>query len=348
LTGFPRAAGKPLISVILAVRQVAEYLPGCLDSILGQPDLPAGIEVIAVDDASPDGCGAILDTRAAADPRLRVIRLAEQAGPGPARMRGLAEAAGAHVWFADPDDLLAEGSLAAVADRLERDRPDVLLVDYRILRAAGGSEPSPGSSLLAGAPCVVTLADRPALLTRTMTVWSKVFRRAFLTGLGVPMPPGIHEDVPVSATALLMAQRIALLDQVCYLYRRRRGSFLATAGMGHFDIFASYARVFAAVANGPADGAAGAEVRAALFGRMLEHYSSILASGLVPRSARRRFFGQMAADFRRYLPPGYRRPPGLRGLKTALICRDAYRAYALLAPVNNARVTARRVLAGTG
>ena len=94
MTGFPRAAGKPLISVILAVRQVAEYLPGCLDSILGQPDLPAGIEVIAVDDASPDGCGAILDTRAAADPRLRVIRLAEQAGPGPARMRGLAEATG--------------------------------------------------------------------------------------------------------------------------------------------------------------------------------------------------------------------------------------------------------------
>lgn len=88
-----RAAGGPLISVILAVRDVAEYLPECLDSILGQPDMPAGIEVIAVDDASPDGCGAILDARAAADPRLRVIHLADQAGPGPARMRGLAEAA---------------------------------------------------------------------------------------------------------------------------------------------------------------------------------------------------------------------------------------------------------------
>ena len=260
-------------------------------------------------------------------------------------MRGLAESAGAHVWFADPDDLLAEGSLAAVADRLERDRPDVLLVDYRIQRATGGSEPSPGAVLLAGDPGVVTLADRPALLTRTMTLWSKVFRRAFLTGLGVAMPPGIHEDVPVSATALLMAHRIVLLDQVCYLYRRRRGSFLATASMGHFDIFTSYARVFAAVAAAPPGGIAGPAVRAALFGRMLEHYSSILASGLVPRSARRRFFGRMAADFRRYQPPGYRRPPGLRGLKTALICRDAYRAYAMLAPVNNARVLARRVLA---
>ena len=350
MAGFPRADKEPLISVILAVREVAEYLPGCLDSILGQPDVPAGIEVIAVDDASPDRCGAILDARAAADPRLRVIHLAEQAGPGPARMRGLAEAAGTHVWFADPDDLLAGGSLAAVADRLERDRPDVLLVDYRIMRATGGSEPSPGAWLLAGAPGAVTLADRPALLTRTMTLWSKVFRRSFLAGLGVPMPPGIHEDVPVSATALLVAQRIALLDRVCYLYRRRRGSFLATASMAHFDIFASYARVFAAVAGPPAGDAAGTAVRAALFARMLEHYSSILASGLVPRSARRQFFARMAADVRRYRPPGIRRPPGLRGLKTALICRDSYWAYAMLAPVNRARVMAgragRRWLAG--
>ena len=75
MTGPGRAAGGPLISVVLAVRGAGEYLPGCLDSILGQPGPPAGIEVIAVDDASPDDCGAILDARAAADPRLRVVHL---------------------------------------------------------------------------------------------------------------------------------------------------------------------------------------------------------------------------------------------------------------------------------
>jgi CDP-glycerol glycerophosphotransferase len=345
VTGPARAAGEPLISVILAVHGVEAYLPGCLDSILGQPDPPAGIEVIAVDDASPDACGAILDARAAADPRVRVVHLPERSGPGPARMRGLAEATGENVWFADPDDVLTGGSLAAVAERLERDRPDVLLVDYRILRPGGSSEPSPGAGLLAGAAGVITLADRPALLGRTMTLWSKVFRRPFITGLGVAMPPGIHEDVPLSATALLKAGRIALLDRVCYLYRRRSGSFLATASMGHFGIFTAYARVFAALDDGAA---AAPAVRAAVFGRMLEHYSSILATGLVPRSARREFFGRMAADSRRYRPPGYRRPPGLRGLKVALICRDAYRAYAMLAPVNSARVIARRALAGAG
>jgi len=45
------------------------------------------------------------------------------------------------------------------------------------------------------------------LIDRTMTLWSRVFRRAFLSGLGVALPPGIHEDVPLSATALIRAAR---------------------------------------------------------------------------------------------------------------------------------------------
>jgi glycosyltransferase involved in cell wall biosynthesis len=332
---------RPLISVVLAVGMVERFLPGCLDSILGQPDPPAGVEVIAVDDASPDGCRRILDERAAADPRLRVIHLPHSAGPGPARMRGLAAATGAYVWFADPDDLLTRGSLAAVADRLCRDSPDVLLLDYRTLLPSGRTEPSPGAELLAGPGGVLTLADRPALINRTMTLWSKVFRRPFLTDLSVALPPGIHEDVPMSAAALLGAGRIALLDRACYLYRRRPGSFLTTASMDHFSIFASYAKVFALLDEG-AGAAAAPAVRAAVFGRAIEHYSSILATGLVPRRARRQFFGRMADDFRRYRPAGYRDPCGLRGLKTALIARDAYWAYAMLAPANKARVAARR------
>ncbi len=334
----------PLISVVLPVGNVAEYLPACLDSVLG-PDLPAGqagLEVIAVDDASRDGCARILDRRAGQDPRLRVIHLAENAGPGPARMRGLAEAAGTYVWFVDPDDLLADGALAAVAAGLAGGEPDVLLIDYLILGSSGHTQPSPGAALLAApsgaaAAVTLTLAERPALIDRTMTVWSKVFRREFLLGLGVCFPPGIHEDVPVSCAALVGAERIGLLDRVCYLYRRRRRSFLATTSMDHFSIFSSYEQVFARLDAG-AGPAGGTGVRAALFGRAIEHYSTVLASGLVPRGARRAFFRRMAADYRRYRPAGYRRPPGLRGMKFALIERDAYRAYLVLGPLNNARV----------
>ena len=334
----------PQISIVLPVGNVAEYLPACLDSVLG-PDLPAGqagLEVIAVDDASRDGCARILDRRAGQDPRLRVIHLAENAGPGPARMRGLAEAAGTYVWFVDPDDLLADGALAAVAAGLAGGEPDVLLIDYLILGSSGRTQPSPGAALLAApsgaaAAVTLTLVERPALIDRTMTVWSKVFRREFLLGLGVCFPPGIHEDVPVSCAALVGAERIGLLDRVCYLYRRRRRSFLATTSMDHFSIFSSYEQVFARLDAG-AGPAGGAGVRAGLFGRAIEHYSTVLANGLVPRGARRAFFHRMAADYRRYRPAGYRRPPGLRGLKFALIERDAYRAYLVLGPLNNARV----------
>ena len=57
--------GAPLISVVLPVGNVADFLPACLDSVFGEPGQPGGdLEVIAVDDASSDGCGHILDTRA--------------------------------------------------------------------------------------------------------------------------------------------------------------------------------------------------------------------------------------------------------------------------------------------
>ena len=77
---------QPSISVIIPVHAVEEYLNDCLDSVLGHAT--AGIEVIAVDDASPDRSGAILDARASQDPRLRVVHLARNAGPGNARNAG--------------------------------------------------------------------------------------------------------------------------------------------------------------------------------------------------------------------------------------------------------------------
>jgi CDP-glycerol glycerophosphotransferase len=358
------------ITVVLPVAGVEEYLDGCLDSLLGDP--LADLEVVAVDDASADRCGEILDARARQDPRLRVIHVAESAGPGPARNLGLAQATGEYVWFVDPDDLLTAGALSAVGEVLADARPDVLLVDYRSLYPSGRTEPSQGGSLRrrppgpgghapgghapgghapggteAGEPENVTLAEWPTLINRTMTSWSKVIRREFLCDLGVRFPPGVHEDVPVSCAVLLNARRIAVLDQVCYLYRRRRRSLLVTKSMGHFAIFSSYAQVFASMdekcwpQGRPPITAA---VRTAVFTRAMEHYSTVLSSGLVPRRARRSFFHRMAADFRRYRPAGYSAPPGARGMKFHLLERDAWRRYALLEPLNKARVAARRAL----
>jgi len=330
-----------LISVVIPVHGVEDYLDRCLDSVLGPGAGPADIEVIAIDDASPDRSGAILAARH--DPRLRVIGTPAALGPGAARDLGAKEATGEYVWFVDGDDELAEGALPAVSESLTRLRPDVLIVDFENLYPDGTTSPSGGARYLAG-PAVTTLAEDPGLIHLTMTAWSKVFRRDFLSGLGVSFGssgPAPHEDVPVTTMALLTAGKIGVLNRVCYRYRRaRRGSFLAAASDGNFNIFRSYQQIFNLLPErSPVSAPATPGVRVAIFDRAIWHYTTLLP--LVPRRRRREFFHQMSADFRRWRPPGAVFPPGPRGLKFRLVARDAYRTYSLLDPFNRLRVALR-------
>jgi CDP-glycerol glycerophosphotransferase len=328
----------PLLSVVIPVGDVAGCLSACLDSVLCE-DGP-GLEVIAVDD-SHDGCSAILAERARRDRRLRIVRDENATGPGPARNTGLARAAGRYVWFADADDTLAPGALRAVAGVLERDRPDLLLIGYQEVLSGGRAVPGPGGRIRrAAAPGPVTLAERPELLELTMTAWSKVMSRALLSRTGQAFAEGIHEDVPVSAAALLAAERICVLDRPCYRYRRGRdGSFMATRSDAHFAIFRAYQRVFELAAMPAAGGQPpGAPVREAIFRRAIWHYCNTLP--LVPRGSRRAFFRRMHADFAAYRPAEYRHPPGLRGIKFRLVERDCYLTYSVLEPLNRLRVGA--------
>ena len=128
-SGDQTAASRPVISAVLPVYGVQQYLAECLDSVLAHPG--ADLEVIAVDDASPDGCGEILDARAALDPRLKVIHLERNGGPGNARNTGLDVAIGDYLWFIDSDDIVTPGAVAAIIERLGAELPDVLLIDCR-------------------------------------------------------------------------------------------------------------------------------------------------------------------------------------------------------------------------
>jgi glycosyltransferase involved in cell wall biosynthesis len=353
---------QPLISVVVPVYGVSEYLPACLDSLLGmagsalRPD-PA-IEVIAVDDASQDGSGGILDDRAAQDSRLSVVHLDRNGGPGNARNTGLARASGEYVWFIDGDDFLPDGALTAVATRLLADGPDVLLIDHEERYPDGSSGPSQGEPLLATAPAgTFSLADAPWLINATMTSWSKLLRRTFLIGLDEPFGSGIHEDIKVSCAALL-AGRISALDRVCYSYRRSRpGSFMATTSSAHWGVFRAYEDVLDKVRKlaESGDPVATPAVQRAIFERAIWHYSTVFqatsaGSGgfgrprLVPRQDRRRFFERMHADFLRFRPRDYGLPAGPRGAKFRLIERDAYLTYVLLEPLNKLRVAGHRYL----
>src|SRR5262245_33105443 len=99
----------PRLSFVLVVHGEQAYLDECTTSLLGQD--VADVELIAVDDASPDHAPELLDELAARDPRVRVHHLDRRAGLGEGRNLGLREARGDYVWFVQTTDMLRPGAL---------------------------------------------------------------------------------------------------------------------------------------------------------------------------------------------------------------------------------------------
>ena len=320
--------GNPYLSVVVPAYQVEPFLVRCLDSIL--TDTSADIEVVAVNDCSPDGCRLILGEYARRDPRVRLVHLPANVGLGQARNAGLDHATGDYIWFIDGDDWLPAGTVRSVIDRLKTTEPDVLVIDHA--EVFDESRPLHGQSgnLLRGLTTPIRLAERPQLLRLAQSACTKVARRAFLADAGLRFRPGWYEDVSFSHPLLMAAGRIDVLDAVCYCYRQRpRGGITRTLSNRHFDVFEQYAGLFELV-----DTSAGAydEFRPELFRLMINHYLVIVGNDQrLPIDMRPAFFQRIFEDYRRWRPAaGYPVPPGLTGLRHRLARRGAYRTYAVL------------------
>lgn len=107
-----KGPGRPEVSLVIPVYNVAAHLRQCLDSFAGQAG--CAFEALCVDDGSTDGSGAVLDEYAARDARFRVLHQAN-GGTHVARKRAVLSAAGAWCLFLDPDDWLEPDALARLA-----------------------------------------------------------------------------------------------------------------------------------------------------------------------------------------------------------------------------------------
>jgi CDP-glycerol glycerophosphotransferase len=340
-----------VISIVIPTYNVADYITQCLDAITGQTF--QDIEIVVVDGGSDDQTRALLEQRCHAEPRLR-LSYHGRIGPGNARNIGIRLAIGEYIWFVDGDDLISPECLTTISVRLRTDRPDVLVINHAVVYGNGTLVPGQDNKLIAAlGPATLTLADWPRLLDLSVVSWNKIVRREFLTSVGTTfLPTWPHEDVPVSCGLLLAAQRLSVLPHVCYYYRRARsGSAMKTGhAQRHFAIFDAWPPVLKRARDQLNSGAAVVtrEIYHRLFQRAIWHYSLILdadgyevgilgGGGFVARPDRRAYFEMMSRQYAEYVPVGYRRPKGLRGIKFLLIRGNAYLVYSALNPINRWR-----------
>ncbi|MFF7525551.1 CDP-glycerol glycerophosphotransferase family protein [Streptomyces pseudovenezuelae] len=329
----------PRFSVIVPAYKVQAYLTACLESVLSQSY--EDLELIAVDDRSPDACGEIADEFAARDPRVRAVHLARNAGLGAARNAGTAEASGDYLLFLDGDDTLAPHALRAIADRLkETGEPDVLVHDHALVDRSGERVRAAFTAQLTEqGPAPFRLEDRPGLLRVPAVAWNKAYRREFVERAGLSFPPGHHADLPWTYPALTAAESIATLDRVCVHHRRSEGELLDTAG--RLDLFDQYDRVFAYVDRRPEL----ARWRLVLFRRMVDHLSAVFTDrDRFPRGTRAAFLRRARDHYRAHRTPGHPVPARSR-LRHTVIRLGLYRTQRLAELARGlARRTARPVL----
>jgi CDP-glycerol glycerophosphotransferase len=334
------ADDMPRLSVIVPVYNVEPYLRQCLDSILTQQF--TDFELIAVDDASTDNSPAILDEYVRTDDRVIPVTLERNGGLGNARHVGLDMARAEHVMFVDSDDWIADDALGAIVARLDATRPDLLLIDYARAYWNGRVQRNIFNEVFREPGLdVFTLEQRPNIFYLLSAAWNKVYRTDWLRDLGLRFTRGYYEDVPVTYPVLMAAERISMLDKVCYYYRQRRsGAITKTLGRGHFDIFDQYESIFAFMDARPDTD----QFRSMMFERMIWHYLVILArtGKRIRHQDREEFFRRVTEHYARYEPAGFQPPPGLEHrIKYALLKRDAYAAYQVIKGVNRLRLRAR-------
>ena len=118
---------KDLISVIVPVYKVEEYLNRCVDSIINQTY--KNLEIILVDDGSPDNCGKICDDYAKHDKRIKVIHK-KNGGLSDARNAGLSVAKGKYIGFVDSDDYISENMYEILYKELVKNKADISICKY--------------------------------------------------------------------------------------------------------------------------------------------------------------------------------------------------------------------------
>ncbi len=210
-----------LISVIVPVYKVEAYLDKCVHSIVDQTY--RGLDIILVDDGSPDNCPAMCDAWAERDGRIRVIHK-ENGGLSDARNAGMAVATGNYIGFVDSDDYIAPTMYARLMQKLTETDSDISACGVTMMWDDGSTKmlTAPGETVLDNAAAMEAIVRETWL---KQPVVYKLYRRETVDGILFEKGK-CHEDVFWSYQPIARAKRVCVFDEPLYFYRQRTDSIM--------------------------------------------------------------------------------------------------------------------------
>lgn len=210
------------VSIIVPIYNVEDYLDDCVQSLRRQTYTE--LEILLVDDGSPDRCGILCDRYAQEDARIRVIHK-ENGGLGDARNVGAQAATGTYLLFIDSDDWLEPDAARILSEIAEETQADLVLFDYEGVEPGGKRTDRFSWDLPEGQ--ILNVGMEPRLITHSVSAVNKLYRRTFWEKSGIPFPTGRHyEDLGTLPKLFLLAERVVYCRQVLYNYRMREGSIM--------------------------------------------------------------------------------------------------------------------------
>lgn len=212
-----------MVSVIVPVYKVEEYLDNCVESIINQTY--KNLEIILIDDESPDLCPQKCDSWAERDSRIKVIHK-KNGGVSFARNDGLEAMRGDFLTFVDSDDYLSSDAIEVMLERIERDQSD--LVVARFAKVYSGREqeidayPWISDEIITRDGAIQMIGASRAL---PVYLWGKLYKRHIFDKIRLPSLT-CAEDVYVLPEILEQCQRVSLVEKVLYFYYQRSGSIV--------------------------------------------------------------------------------------------------------------------------